>query len=172
MSSAATSLTSSSSASFFGWLYTTILHPLFVKTFFRFFQFVKPAIGYFTHPSKGKDSAYDCESSPSESPSPTRSSFSSDDEHEVYYNPRLDPKNFLNGPLSHNPATRLRQMLARPGIVVCTSHLHLVECTVLLNETSRWLPVSATVLVSVVHWRLALRAFTKGKASQEYGRMF
>ncbi|KAF4620890.1 hypothetical protein D9613_000894 [Agrocybe pediades] len=36
----------------------------------------------------------------------------------VYYNPRLDPKNFLEGPLSHNPATRLRQMLARPGIVV------------------------------------------------------
>ncbi len=35
-----------------------------------------------------------------------------------YYNPRLDPKNFLEGPLSDNPATRLRQMLARPGIVV------------------------------------------------------
>lgn len=36
----------------------------------------------------------------------------------VYYSPRLDPKNFLDGPFSHNPATRLRQMLARPGIVV------------------------------------------------------
>ncbi|CAL1711462.1 unnamed protein product [Somion occarium] len=36
----------------------------------------------------------------------------------VYYNARLDPKNFLEGPLSHNPATRLRQLLARPGIVV------------------------------------------------------
>ncbi|KAJ3572107.1 hypothetical protein NP233_g3302 [Leucocoprinus birnbaumii] len=36
----------------------------------------------------------------------------------VYCNPRLDPKNYLEGPLSHNPATRLRQMLARPGIVV------------------------------------------------------
>lgn len=36
----------------------------------------------------------------------------------VYYNPRLDPKNYLDGPLSPNPATRLRQMLARPGIVV------------------------------------------------------
>ncbi|KAF5393525.1 hypothetical protein D9757_000575 [Collybiopsis confluens] len=35
-----------------------------------------------------------------------------------YYNARLDPKNFLEGPLSSNPATRLRQMLARPGIVV------------------------------------------------------
>lgn len=39
----------------------------------------------------------------------------------VYYNARLDPKNFLEGPLSLNPATRLRQMLARPGIVVCLS---------------------------------------------------
>lgn len=36
----------------------------------------------------------------------------------VYYNARLDPKNYLEGPLSQNPATRLRQMLARPGIVV------------------------------------------------------
>ena len=38
----------------------------------------------------------------------------------VYYNPRLDPKNFLEGSLSLDPATRLRQMLARPGIVVRT----------------------------------------------------
>ncbi len=38
----------------------------------------------------------------------------------VYYNARLDPKNFLEGPFSHNAATRLRQMLARPGIVVST----------------------------------------------------
>ncbi|KAL0955811.1 hypothetical protein HGRIS_002018 [Hohenbuehelia grisea] len=37
---------------------------------------------------------------------------------EAYYNARLDPKNYLEGPLSENPATRLRQMLARPGIVV------------------------------------------------------
>ncbi|KAF9529716.1 oxaloacetate acetylhydrolase [Crepidotus variabilis] len=36
----------------------------------------------------------------------------------VYHNPRLDPKNYLEGPLSSHPATRLRQMLARPGIVV------------------------------------------------------
>ncbi|KIY63290.1 oxaloacetate acetylhydrolase [Cylindrobasidium torrendii FP15055 ss-10] len=36
----------------------------------------------------------------------------------TYYNARLDPKNYLHGPLSPNPATRLRQMLARPGIVV------------------------------------------------------
>ena len=39
----------------------------------------------------------------------------------VYYNARLDPKNYLEGPLSHNAATRLRQMLARPGIVVSSS---------------------------------------------------
>lgn len=37
---------------------------------------------------------------------------------EVYYNARLDPTNYLEGPLSPMPATRLRQMLARPGIVV------------------------------------------------------
>ena len=36
----------------------------------------------------------------------------------VYYNARLDSKNYLEGPLSWDPATRLRQMLARPGIVV------------------------------------------------------
>ena len=36
-----------------------------------------------------------------------------------YYNAGLDPKNYLEGELSWNPATRLRQMLARPGIVVC-----------------------------------------------------
>ncbi|KXN87467.1 2,3-dimethylmalate lyase [Leucoagaricus sp. SymC.cos] len=37
---------------------------------------------------------------------------------EPYYNSRLDPKNYLEGPLSENAATRLRQMLARPGIIV------------------------------------------------------
>jgi hypothetical protein len=36
----------------------------------------------------------------------------------VYYNARLDPANYMDGPLSCHPATRLRQMLARPGIVV------------------------------------------------------
>ncbi|KAJ7668712.1 Pyruvate/Phosphoenolpyruvate kinase-like domain-containing protein [Mycena polygramma] len=34
-----------------------------------------------------------------------------------YYNARLDPSNYLDGPLSTNPATRLRQLLARPGII-------------------------------------------------------
>ncbi|TDL21561.1 oxaloacetate acetylhydrolase [Rickenella mellea] len=38
--------------------------------------------------------------------------------HTAYHNPRFDPENFLEGPLSSNPSTRLRQMLARPGIVV------------------------------------------------------
>lgn len=42
---------------------------------------------------------------------------------DVYYNARLDPKNYLDGPLSWNPATRLRQMLARPGIVVGLTHM-------------------------------------------------
>ncbi|KAH8829960.1 oxaloacetate acetylhydrolase [Flagelloscypha sp. PMI_526] len=37
---------------------------------------------------------------------------------QLYYNARLDPQNYLDGPLSANSATRLRQMLARPGIVV------------------------------------------------------
>ncbi len=41
------------------------------------------------------------------------------DVHAAYHNPRLDPKNYLDGPLSTNPATRLRQLLARPGIIVC-----------------------------------------------------
>ncbi|KAJ7068195.1 oxaloacetate acetylhydrolase [Mycena amicta] len=36
----------------------------------------------------------------------------------AYYNPRYDPRNFLDGPLSSDPSTRLRQMLARPGIIV------------------------------------------------------
>ncbi|KAJ7350594.1 oxaloacetate acetylhydrolase [Mycena albidolilacea] len=35
-----------------------------------------------------------------------------------YYNARFEPRHYLDGPLSTNPATRLRQMLARPGIVV------------------------------------------------------
>ncbi|KAJ6612030.1 Pyruvate/Phosphoenolpyruvate kinase-like domain-containing protein [Mycena sp. CBHHK59/15] len=34
-----------------------------------------------------------------------------------YYNPRFEPRNYMDGPLSTNPATLLRQMLARPGII-------------------------------------------------------
>jgi len=82
----------------------------------------------------------------------TRSSFSSQDDRcqqfvdhhhartltaikrDVYDNPRLDPKRFLDGPLSDNPATRLRQMLARPGIVVRTSsHSILYSLTALIK---------------------------------------
>ncbi|KIK67558.1 hypothetical protein GYMLUDRAFT_37714 [Collybiopsis luxurians FD-317 M1] len=37
---------------------------------------------------------------------------------ELYNNPRLNPENFKQGPLSPNAATRLRQMLARPGAVI------------------------------------------------------
>jgi hypothetical protein len=39
-----------------------------------------------------------------------------------YYNARLDPSNYMDGPLSTNPATRLRQLLARPGIIVGVLH--------------------------------------------------
>jgi len=49
-------------------------------------------------------------------PSPQETLYPRDTD--VYYNPRLDPQNYLDGPLSWNPSTRLRQMLARPGIVV------------------------------------------------------
>jgi len=51
-------------------------------------------------------------------PMPSIDTFKETQHRSVYYNPRLDPKNYLEGPLSPNPATRLRQMLARPGIVV------------------------------------------------------
>ncbi len=67
---------------------------------------MSPALDYYPKLTTSYDSAYlmhDC---------------SDRTEPEVYYNARLDPKKFLDGPLSSNPATRLRQMLARPGIVV------------------------------------------------------
>jgi hypothetical protein len=48
----------------------------------------------------------------------------------VYYNARLDPANYMDGPLSCHPATRLRQMLARPGIVVGVSwQFHVIYCS-------------------------------------------
>lgn len=56
--------------------------------------------------------------------SPPTSPVNGDAPRDTYYNARLDPKNFLEGPLSHNPATRLRQLLARPGIVVSAQQLH------------------------------------------------
>ncbi|KAF9268561.1 oxaloacetate acetylhydrolase [Marasmius fiardii PR-910] len=35
-----------------------------------------------------------------------------------YFNPRLDPARFQEGELSLNPATRLRQLLSRPGTII------------------------------------------------------
>ena len=78
----------------------------------------------------------------------------------VYYNPRLDPKNYLEGPLSHNPATRLRQMLARPGIVVSLHHC--VRWPV-SNRSHRSHPVSATVSRRVAQWKPALNVYIRGK---------
>jgi hypothetical protein len=76
----------------------------------------------------------------------------------VYYNARLDPKNFLEGPLSLNPATRLRQMLARPGIVVSICNpISPIRCA---QALSRLLLVSATVSAHVAPWRLASIACT------------
>lgn len=66
-----------------------------------------PALDYFTKSSTAQ--------TPAPAPAPVASPAPSNS---VYYNARLDPKNYLEGPLSENPATRLRQMLARPGIVV------------------------------------------------------
>jgi hypothetical protein len=79
----------------------------------------------------------------------------------VYYNRRLDPKNFLEGPLSYNPATRLRQMLARPGIVV---YIFLLTTFQLVSHffCYRSLPVSAMVSVRAVQLRQALTVCTKG----------
>ncbi len=48
---------------------------------------------------------------------------------EVYYNARLDPKNYTEGPLSPIASTRLRQMLARPGIIVRQGELKLPNYT-------------------------------------------
>ncbi|KAF8648541.1 hypothetical protein AX16_006245 [Volvariella volvacea WC 439] len=90
---------------------------------------MSPALNYFIQPAKPTPvraliSATPCSEPPS--PTSTEASISQpftppselEQPQDVYHNPRLDPKNYLEGPLSHNPATRLRQMLARPGIVV------------------------------------------------------
>lgn len=81
----------------------------------------------------------------------------------VYYNARLDPKNFLEGPLSHDPCTRLRQMLARPGIVVRTSYLwpHWKHCLNFWGNL-RLLPAFVMVSAPVVHSKPASIACTKG----------
>ena len=82
----------------------------------------------------------------------------------VYYNARLDPKNYLEGPLSHNAATRLRQMLARPGIVVSLPSPHRGRDSPNINQTTcSALLVFATVSVPESHWRLDLIACTRGQ---------
>jgi hypothetical protein len=157
-----TAATESTSSKFFVWLYDTVLRPLFVGTTLQIFRFIKPALGNW-HKHE-KECAYSREISPeiSEPPSPTQSVFSSDDEHGVYDNPRLHPRNFLHGPLSHNPATRLRQMLARPGIVVSTysyiDPIHIADPDVRLR------PVSAMALVYAVLWKLVSRVSIRGRA--------
>jgi hypothetical protein len=76
----------------------------------------------------------------------------------VYYNPRLDPKNFLDGPLSWDAATRLRQMLARPGIVVRTS---VVLYSKLDSSIGRLPQVFATASVPDVHSKPASTAYIR-----------
>ncbi|KAF4584930.1 hypothetical protein EYR40_001756 [Pleurotus pulmonarius] len=77
---------------------------------------MSPALDYFSKTSAAAQSTPE----PAMEDVPTKSIHT--DASGNYYNPRLDPKNYLEGPLSDNPATRLRQMLARPGIVVRTPH--------------------------------------------------
>ena len=79
----------------------------------------------------------------------------------AYYNARLDPKNYLEGPLSINPATRLRQMLARPGIVVSTAHFD-SHIQFRADRTLRLPRVSVTVSARAVLSRLASPASTRG----------
>ena len=67
----------------------------------------------------------------------------------VYYNSRFDPENFLDGPLSYDPATRLRQMLARPGIVVRIYIFSRVSNV--NNNPYRSPPASVMALVPDVH---------------------
>lgn len=76
----------------------------------------------------------------------------------VYYNARLDPKNFLNGPLSLNPATRVRQMLARPGIIVSV-FLHDEDVCSAVDRLPREF---ATASARAVLLRLVSTACTRG----------
>jgi hypothetical protein len=76
----------------------------------------------------------------------------------VYYNSRLDPKNFLEGELSFDAATRLRQMLARPGIVVSPIPL----LSISRPHFSTRLPlVFVMVLVPAAHSKPVSTACTK-----------
>jgi hypothetical protein len=136
------------SSRFFTWLCAAVFQPLFVGSTLRIFRFFKPVLGNWH--SREKECGYNDRLSPelSEPPSPTHSTFSSDDEHAVYDNPRLHPRNFMDGPLSHNPATRLRQMLARPGIVVSSYSNGSPYAT---DSNVRLLLVSVMALVYAVH---------------------
>ena len=78
-----------------------------------------------------------------------------------YYNPRLDLKNYLDGPLSDIPATRLRQMLARPGIIV--RPFLTGDCHGLILATHRSPPEFATESVLAALWRPALNACIRGR---------
>ncbi len=86
-----------------------------------------------------------------------------------YYNPRLDPKNFLEGPLSWNPATRLRQMLARPGIVVCVHRSFMYNGSTVTDRGSYRLPLeSAMASVHAVLWKPDSTACTRGRACHSF----
>lgn len=80
---------------------------------------------------------------------------------EVYSNARLDPKNFLDGPLSSNPATRLRQMLARPGIVV-SPILYIIPSFLKSYRLYRLPQASAMESVQDVRWMQASLVCIKG----------
>lgn len=78
---------------------------------------------------------------------------------ERYHNPRLDPKNFLEGPLSTNASTRLRQMLARPGIVVRPLTITIAP---ILTRFIRSRLVFAMASVRAARLKLVLTASIKG----------
>lgn len=112
----------------------------------------------------GKGSAFgsDVGDTPSPSPSPSISPSVSTSDPDVYYNARLDPQNYLEGPLSWNPSTRLRQMLARPGIVVRTYY-----CVQLLSGIYfqyRSPQAFAMVLVHDVRLKPASTVYIRGRS--------
>ena len=90
----------------------------------------------------------------------------------VYYNPRYDPKHFLEGPLSLNPATRLRQMLARPGIVVCPILCTNINVRRVLLLIERSLLVFATESAHAVLSRRASNASTRGLYILNYNYLY
>ena len=73
----------------------------------------------------------------------------------------LDEKRklLLEGPLSHKPSTRFRQMLARPGIIVS----YVFRAVLSLSQLDSRPPLgSAMGSVHVAHWKLASIVSTKG----------